>query len=86
MLSRLFEYLQFDHAHATDGVPCTSYVCLSFEPNKQRLVQPDLVLKSKTNVGKLTEDLGETAVCRICQDIAEDAIQSKCRHIFVSLL
>ncbi|KAF8508824.1 SNF2 family N-terminal domain-containing protein [Gautieria morchelliformis] len=49
---------------------------------RQMACHPDLVLRSKTNVGKLTEDLGETAVCRICQDIAEDAIQSRCRHIF----
>ncbi|KAF8509423.1 P-loop containing nucleoside triphosphate hydrolase protein [Hysterangium stoloniferum] len=49
---------------------------------RQMACHPDLVLKSKTNVGKLTEDLGEAAVCRICHDIAEDAIQSKCRHIF----
>jgi DNA repair protein RAD16 len=44
---------------------------------------PDLVLRSKTNSTKfVAEDVGEATVCRICNDIAEDAIQSKCRHIF----
>lgn len=44
---------------------------------------PDLVLRSKTNADKfIAETDGEAAVCRICNDIAEDAIQSKCRHIF----
>ena len=44
---------------------------------------PDLVLRSKTNATKfIAEDHGEATVCRICNDIAEDAIQSKCRHIF----
>ncbi|KAF8576222.1 hypothetical protein K439DRAFT_1367824 [Ramaria rubella] len=49
---------------------------------RQMACHPDLVLKSKLNIGKLTEDLGEAAICRICHDIAEDAIQSKCCHIF----
>ena len=43
---------------------------------------PDLVIRSKNNVSKFVEDVGEATVCRICNDIAEDAIQSKCRHIF----
>ena len=44
---------------------------------------PDLVLRSKTNAGTfLPEDVGEATVCRLCNDIAEDAIQAKCRHIF----
>jgi len=41
---------------------------------------PDLVLKSKTNID--AEDIGEATICRICNDVAEDAIQSKCRHVF----
>ncbi|KIJ22386.1 hypothetical protein M422DRAFT_277202 [Sphaerobolus stellatus SS14] len=49
---------------------------------RQMACHPDLVLKSKRNAGVLTEDSGEAPVCRICQDIAEDAIQSRCRHIF----
>jgi len=43
---------------------------------------PDLVIRSKNNASKFIEDVGEATVCRICNDIAEDAIQSKCRHIF----
>jgi len=49
---------------------------------RQMACHPDLVLKSKRNVGTLTVDSGEAAVCRLCHDIAEDAIQSRCRHIF----
>jgi DNA repair protein RAD16 len=49
---------------------------------RQMACHPDLVLRSKT-IGKqfIPED-DEATVCRICNDIAEDAIQSKCRHIF----
>lgn len=50
---------------------------------RQMACHPDLVLRSKTNATKfIAEDVGEATVCRICNDIAEDAIQSKCRHIF----
>jgi DNA repair protein RAD16 len=50
---------------------------------RQMACHPDLVLRSRNNAGTfLTNDLGEGTVCRICSDIAEDAIQSKCRHIF----
>ncbi|KAF9551556.1 hypothetical protein CPC08DRAFT_647581 [Agrocybe pediades] len=50
---------------------------------RQMACHPDLVLRSKTNATKFIADVDvETTVCRICNDIAEDAIQSKCRHIF----
>ena len=50
---------------------------------RQMACHPDLVLRSKTNVGTfLPDDTGEATVCRLCNDIAEDAIQSKCHHIF----
>lgn len=50
---------------------------------RQMACHPDLVIRSKTNSGKfVADDAGEATVCRICNDIAEDAIQSKCRHIF----
>lgn len=50
---------------------------------RQMACHPDLVLKSKTNAGRFSaEELNEATVCRLCNDIAEDAIQSKCRHIF----
>ena len=45
---------------------------------------PDLVLRSKTNGNRFfsSEELSEATVCRLCNDIAEDAIQAKCHHIF----
>jgi hypothetical protein len=50
---------------------------------RQMACHPDLVLKSKTNASSFdVDDIGEATVCRICTDVAEDAIQSKCRHIF----
>ena len=50
---------------------------------RQMACHPDLVLRSKTNSGTfLSDDTGEATVCRLCNDIAEDAIQAKCRHIF----
>ncbi|KAH8115819.1 SNF2 family N-terminal domain-containing protein [Phellopilus nigrolimitatus] len=50
---------------------------------RQMACHPDLVLRSKQNASKFsTDDTTEATVCRICNDIAEDAIQSKCRHIF----
>ena len=51
---------------------------------RQMACHPDLVLKSKTNAKTFQGDdeFGEATVCRLCNDIAEDAIQSKCRHIF----
>ncbi|KZT20664.1 hypothetical protein NEOLEDRAFT_1227175 [Neolentinus lepideus HHB14362 ss-1] len=50
---------------------------------RQMACHPDLVLRSKNNQGKfLAEDVGEAPVCRLCHDVAEDAIHSKCRHLF----
>ena len=50
---------------------------------RQMACHPDLVLKSKTNAGVFSAgELSEATVCRLCNDIAEDAIQSRCRHIF----
>lgn len=50
---------------------------------RQMACHPDLVLRSKTNAGSfLPDDAGEATVCRLCNDIAEDAIQARCRHIF----
>ncbi|KAH7108156.1 SNF2 family N-terminal domain-containing protein [Auriculariales sp. MPI-PUGE-AT-0066] len=46
---------------------------------RQMACHPDLVLKSKRND---FSSVDEGTVCRLCNDIAEDAIQSKCRHIF----
>ena len=49
---------------------------------RQMACHPDLVLRSKNNAGKFANDEGEYTVCRLCNDIAEDAIPAKCRHIF----
>ncbi|KAJ6516407.1 SNF2 family N-terminal domain-containing protein [Mycena sanguinolenta] len=51
---------------------------------RQMACHPDLVLRSKTNATKfIPDDSDEAIVCRLCNDIAEDAIQStRCRHIF----
>jgi DNA repair protein RAD16 len=45
---------------------------------------PDLVLRSKTNGTQFlgSDEAGEATICRLCSDVAEDAIQAKCRHIF----
>lgn len=43
---------------------------------------PDLVLRSKSNSTSFVPVETEATVCRLCNDFAEDAIQSKCRHIF----
>jgi DNA repair protein RAD16 len=50
---------------------------------RQMACHPDLVIRSKNNAHIFVpEDAGEATVCRLCNDIAEDAIQSKCRHTF----
>ena len=49
---------------------------------RQMACHPDLVIRGKNNAGKFGETEGEATVCRLCNDIAEDAIQAKCRHIF----
>ncbi|KAG7562833.1 hypothetical protein FFLO_01662 [Filobasidium floriforme] len=46
---------------------------------RQMACHPDLVLRSKTSKYVQTE---EEAVCRLCHDTAEDAIVSKCNHLF----
>jgi DNA repair protein RAD16 len=49
---------------------------------RQMACHPDLVIRSKNNAAMFGEGEGEATVCRLCNDIAEDAIQAKCRHIF----
>ncbi|KAG6375020.1 hypothetical protein JVT61DRAFT_3799 [Boletus reticuloceps] len=51
---------------------------------RQMACHPDLVLRSKSNGNTFfsSDELSEATVCRLCNDIAEDAIQAKCRHIF----
>ncbi|THH13328.1 hypothetical protein EW146_g6873 [Bondarzewia mesenterica] len=49
---------------------------------RQMACHPDLVIRSKTNAFLPKDEVDEATVCRICNDIAEDAIQAKCRHIF----
>lgn len=69
--------------------PCSDF-CLDYSNifslltrMRQMACHPDLVLRSKTNANTfVSDDAGEATLCRLCNDIAEDAIQSKCRHIF----
>jgi len=49
---------------------------------RQMACHPDLVIRGKNKTGLFGETEGEATVCRLCNDIAEDAIQAKCRHIF----
>jgi len=50
---------------------------------RQMACHPDLVLRSKTNSAQFAvDDAGEAIVCRLCNDVAEDAIHAKCRHLF----
>ncbi|KAJ9479716.1 DNA repair protein RAD16 [Pseudozyma hubeiensis] len=51
---------------------------------RQLANHPDLVLRSKTGLASklLGADQSEIHVCRICTDEAEDAIMSRCKHIF----
>jgi DNA repair protein RAD16 len=49
---------------------------------RQMACHPDLVLRSKSNAAQYAADTVEATVCRLCNDIAEDAIQARCRHIF----
>ncbi|KAH7344048.1 SNF2 family N-terminal domain-containing protein [Rhizoctonia solani] len=48
---------------------------------RQMACHPDLVLKSKRNLD-LSGHITEAMVCRLCNDLAEDAIQSRCKHTF----
>jgi DNA repair protein RAD16 len=49
---------------------------------RQMACHPDLVIRSKNNATVFGNKDGEATVCRLCNDVAEDAIQAKCRHIF----
>ncbi|PWN42300.1 hypothetical protein IE81DRAFT_290445 [Ceraceosorus guamensis] len=52
---------------------------------RQMACHPDLVLRSKSGIQNklLGDDITESIwFCRICTEEAEDAIMSKCRHIF----
>jgi DNA repair protein RAD16 len=49
---------------------------------RQMACHPDLVIRSQKNAGVFVNTEEEATVCRLCNDVAEDAIQSKCRHIF----
>lgn len=47
---------------------------------RQAACHPDLVLRSKT--ASYIEDLDEATLCRLCQEVGEDVIKSKCNHCF----
>ncbi|WVO13666.1 hypothetical protein L204_101287 [Cryptococcus depauperatus] len=46
---------------------------------RQMACHPDLVLRSKNST---TFKVQEGTVCRLCNDTAEDAIMSQCKHVF----
>lgn len=50
---------------------------------RQMACHPDLVLKSRT--GPYGQEAPDEHVCRICNDIAEDAIDARCHHVFCRL-
>lgn len=55
---------------------------------RQMANHPDLVLRSQTGMAQhlLADDAAQNnRVCRICMDVAEDPILSKCRHVFCRL-
>ncbi|ORY35020.1 SNF2 family N-terminal domain-domain-containing protein [Naematelia encephala] len=47
---------------------------------RQMACHPDLVLRSKNSA--VIKNEPEGTVCRICNDTAEDAIMSSCKHVF----
>lgn len=50
---------------------------------RQMSNHPDLVLRSASGAAaKLAGEMHEVNVCRICTEEAEDAIMSRCRHVF----
>lgn len=49
---------------------------------RQMACHPDLVIRSRNNAGMFNDEGEEVTVCRLCNDVAEDAIRAKCRHIF----
>ncbi|KZV68906.1 hypothetical protein PENSPDRAFT_676284 [Peniophora sp. CONT] len=50
---------------------------------RQMACHPDLVLRSRNNAGLYIPGADEeAAVCRLCNDAAEDAIAAKCKHVF----
>jgi DNA repair protein RAD16 len=49
---------------------------------RQMACHPDLVIRSRSNAGIFNEGEAEFTVCRLCNDVAEDAIQAKCHHVF----
>ncbi|ODN78317.1 hypothetical protein L202_03960 [Cryptococcus amylolentus CBS 6039] len=46
---------------------------------RQMACHPDLVLRSKNST---LAEINEGTVCRLCNDTAEDAIMSQCKHVF----
>ena len=52
---------------------------------RQMACHPDLVLKSRTGPNSQNISDQDAYVCRICHDIAEDAIEARCHHVFCRL-
>lgn len=69
---RTFSPSSQEVSNRTSAVPLTTV--------RQMACHPDLVLRSKNSV--LVKDQEEASVCRLCNDQAEDAIMSQCKHVF----
>jgi len=83
LIPRLLEYLQSVSQNSPLLRALIAHLQRSLTRMRQMACHPDLVLKSKTNANSFDADvIGEATICRICNDVAEDAIQSKCRHVF----
>lgn len=68
-----------DHARATTDY---SNIFSLITRMRQMACHPDLVIRSRKNAGKFNDEDEEVTICRLCNDVAEDAIRAKCRHIF----
>jgi SNF2 family DNA or RNA helicase len=62
------------------GVCVDSNIFTLITRMRQLACHPDLVIRSKTS--SYIEDLDETTICRLCHEVGEDVILSKCHHAF----
>lgn len=69
---------QFD-LYVAEGVVLNNYANIFTLLTRMRQLadHPDLVLRGKANSVATS-----SAVCQLCEDVAEDAITSKCHHVF----
>ena len=85
LLNSEFRNFRFPDRVATDHAGTTtdySNIFTLITRMRQMACHPDLVIRNRINAGIFNEEEAEVTVCRLCNDVAEDAIQAKCRHIF----